>query len=105
MQHPIGCHRSALVMGHHDNGFAQFVDQTAQQSENRVCCFAVEVASRLVGDDERWIGDDCSGDGDALFLAAGKLAWEVVAAVRKPDQSEGKGDTSRPLGGGHRMQK
>ena len=42
---------------------------------------AVEVAGRLVGEDERGLGDERPGDRDALLLAAGQLGRLVVEAI------------------------
>ena len=38
------------------------------------------------------------GDGYALFLAAGELAWEVAEAVSQPHQLERGGSVLHPLG-------
>ena len=43
----------------------------------------VEVAGRLVGQDNFGAVHDGAGDGDALLLAAGKLGGEEVFAVFK----------------------
>jgi hypothetical protein len=50
---------------------------------------AVEVAGRLVANEERRVGDNSSRDGHALLLAARQLLRLVAAAVREPDQREG----------------
>ena len=62
--------------------------ELAEQFEDAGGGFAVEVAGRLVGDEERRIGDDGAGDGDALFLAAGKFGRRVVHAVAETDQRQ-----------------
>lgn len=49
----------------------------------------VEVAGGFVGDDERRVGDEGAGDGDALFLAAGELPGEVTHPVAQADEFEG----------------
>ena len=49
---------------------------------------AVEVAGRLVGEDERRLGDERPGDGDALLLAAGQLGRLVVEAVAQAEPLE-----------------
>ena len=45
----------------------------------------VEVAGRLVGDEDGRVGDDGARDGDALLLAAGELPRVVVHAVVEAD--------------------
>src|SRR5699024_3607658 len=49
----------------------------------------IEVAGGFVGEEEVGVGDDGAGDGDALFLAAGELAGEVVEAVAQAHEVEG----------------
>ena len=56
------------------------------QRENLVGALGVEVAGRLVGDDQFRVGDDRPGDADALLLPAGELPRPVVHAVRQADQ-------------------
>ena len=46
----------------------------------------VQVARRFVRDDELRISHKGTGDGDALFLAAGELAWQVFRAIAEADQ-------------------
>jgi hypothetical protein len=44
----------------------------------------VEVARRLVGEDDRRTVDQGAGDGDALAFAAGKLRGQVLEARARP---------------------
>ena len=46
---------------------------------------AVEVAGRLVGQDDAHAGGEGAGDGDALLLAAGKLARIVPQPMAEAD--------------------
>ena len=48
----------------------------------------VEVAGRLVGEEQRRLVHQRAGDGDALLLAAGELARQVVLAVGQADGGE-----------------
>ena len=54
----------------------------------------VEVAGRLVGQDDVGVVDQRPGDGHALLLAAGELRGPVVEPVAQADQP---GDLDRPL--------
>ena len=54
----------------------------------------VEVPGRLVGEDQRRIGDERAGDGDALLLAARQLRGQVVDPVFEPDLAQRR---QRPL--------
>ena len=48
----------------------------------------VEVAGRLVGEQQRRIGDDGAGDRDALFLSARELTRVVLVAIAQADDAE-----------------
>ena len=56
--------------------------------ENRGRRRRVERAGRLVAEDDLRVGRQSAGDGDALLLAAGKLAGVVVLPVRQADDFE-----------------
>ena len=49
---------------------------------------AIEVAGRLIGEDDFRIVDERTGDRHPLLLAAGKLARMMVFAVGKANGSE-----------------
>ena len=49
---------------------------------------AVEVAGRLVGEDQGGFRDDRAGDGDPLLLAAGQLGRLVVEPVAEAQAFE-----------------
>jgi hypothetical protein len=69
---------------HHDRWTARLVN-AADQIEDHPAVFRIEIASRLVGEDQRGAMDDGAGDGDALHLAAGKLVREMCAAIAESD--------------------
>ena len=58
---------------------------------------AVEVAGRLVGEDQRGFGDERPGDGDALLLAARQLGRLVVEPVAQAEPLEGRRGARRAL--------
>ncbi len=61
---------------------------------------AVEVAGRLVGEDQRGVGDDRARHGDALLLAAGELGRVMAGAVEDADGVErGAGALAARLAG------
>src|SRR5690606_34682575 len=66
------------IVSHHENGLAELGIEPAQQAEHLARRYPVEVAGRLVGDDERWVGDDGAGDRHALLLTARELGGVVV---------------------------
>ncbi len=45
---------------------------------------SIEIASRLVGQQDQRVGDDGAGNGHALLLAAGQFGRRMVLAARKP---------------------
>ena len=49
---------------------------------------AVEIAGRLVSQDDLRIVDQSAGDGDALLLSAGELAGMMIFAAGKADGGE-----------------
>ena len=61
-----------------------------EQVEDLVGALAVEIAGRLVGDDDLRVGDDGARDRHALLLAAGELARVVVDAVLEADHARAR---------------
>src|SRR5918995_3456201 len=70
--------RSSRVMGDHKNGFVELAVQAMHQFEHLFGRSLVEIARRLIGDQDRRVRSDSPSDGNALFLATGKLAREMV---------------------------
>src|SRR5580704_13486478 len=85
-------------MGDHQDSFAVFLGEAGEEVENFVGAFAVEVAGRLIAEQESGVGNDGAGDGDALFLSAGKLARIVIHAVAETYDSESSFHVLTPLG-------
>jgi hypothetical protein len=69
-----------------------------EQVDHLFAGVAVEVAGRLVGQNQRRLHDGGAGDGDALALAAGKLVRLVVGAVFQAEILERLGDAALALG-------
>ena len=63
--------------------------QLVEQVHDLGAGVAVEVAGRLIGEDQRGFGDERSGDRDALLLSAGQLGRLVVQAIAHPEPLEG----------------
>ena len=72
------------VVRDHDDRLLELAIEQLEQVEDLAGGGAVEVAGRLVGDEQVGVGDDRPGDGHALFLAAGELARIVVLASLRP---------------------
>ena len=86
------------VVGDHDHRLAELVDRLAQQAQDVGARLRVEVAGRLVGEDDGRFGDQGAGDGDALLLAAGELGGPVGAAVLEADRADQLVDPLRRSG-------
>ena len=73
------------VVGDHDDRLLEFAVELFEQLEDLAAGGAVEIAGRLVGDQQVGVGDDGPGDGDALLLAAGELARVMMLAAGQAD--------------------
>src|SRR5215472_13721112 len=76
------------VMGDEDQSPASFAARPREKRGDLTCVLVVEVADRLVGEDERGIVDESPGDRDALLLAAAQFRRPVPRAVAKTDRVE-----------------
>ncbi|MBD0739042.1 hypothetical protein BGM09_06335 [Streptomyces sp. CBMA29] len=86
-------------MGDDQDGGALGVDLVEELDDARAGG-RVEVAGRLVREEQRRVADHGARDGDALSLAAGELVRLVVVAVGEPDAVEDGPCALAPLGAG-----
>ena len=77
----------ALVVGGHDHGGAGLVD-AVEQPHDALARGRVEVAGRLVGEQDQRPVDEGPGDRHALLLAAGELVREAVLLAGQADEVE-----------------
>jgi hypothetical protein len=61
------------VVGDHHDGLPVLAVEALQQVEDFVAGLAVEIAGRLVAEQQRGVGDQGPRDADALLLPARKL--------------------------------
>ena len=70
-----------IVSDEHDRSPA--CAELLQHAEHLAGRLGIEVAGRLVSEDEIRLVDERAGDGDALLLAAGQFAWFVRRSGRR----------------------
>ena len=87
-QHAVGDRGGARVMRDDHDRLPELGGRLAQQVEDLGARLRVEVAGRLVGEDDGGLVDQRAGDRDALLLAARELRGLVAAAVAEPDARE-----------------
>ena len=73
-----------LVVGDHHDGLAEFLARHPQKRQHVLTGAAVKVAGRLVGQQNRGLGCERACNCDALLLAAGQLAGQVLQLAFSP---------------------
>ena len=96
----IGVPRVAWVVGDHADRRAGLVE-LAEELHDRFAALRIEVAGRLVGEQDDRLAGDRARHGDALLLTAGQLARQVFRAVRHAHALEGVGHTLAAFGRPH----
>ena len=92
--HPLGLLGDVgLVRDQHDG--AAFFVQAREDPQDVLGGVRVEVAGRLVGEDQRGVGHDRPRDRDPLLLAAGQLGGLVVQAVGHPHRARARASARR----------
>ena len=76
------------VMGDEDQSPASFTACAREKPGDLTCILIVEVANRLVGEDERGIIDQSPGNRDTLLLAPAQFRRPVPGAIAKTDRVE-----------------
>ena len=74
------------------------VGELAEDPHDLLRCRRVEIARRLVGEQDRRPIDERAGDGDALALAAGQLVGPVLHAIAELHALEGFDGARAALG-------
>ena len=71
------------VVGANQRGKARHVHELGKRRKHVIGGFRIEVAGRLVGQQQRRVVDERAGNRHALLLAAGELVGEVVQLGRQ----------------------
>ncbi len=85
VQRPLRAFGRVRIVRHHHDGLAVLLVERLQQIEDLVAGLAIEIAGRLVAEQQRRIGHDRARDADALLLAAGQLPRVVLGAIGQAD--------------------
>src|ERR1051325_2868541 len=97
-QNAAGAAGNVFFVRDDDEGVALF-RQFIKKGHDFRAGFGIEVACRLVGQEDGGIVDQRAGDGNALALAAGKFVGFVMDAVGQPDAGERvEGDLPAAIG-------
>jgi len=92
--HSVHLARETFVVRRDQRGAAFAPNEAEELAEHGIGGVLVEIACRLVGENERRFVCESPGYGDALLLAAGKLGRPVIEPLR---QSKRAKQLSRPL--------
>ena len=85
----------AVIVGDDDQAIAALGVELEQQVDNLVAGRRVEIAGRLVGEEERGAIAQGAGDGDALLFAAGEFRGPVMQPRAEADAIEQIGGVGR----------
>src|SRR5437588_11012565 len=85
--HAVGVASDARVVRDHDYGLPAFV-QPPQQRHHMVAAAPIEVARRLVRENDLGVVDQRACDRGPLLLAAGELRWELVPLLADVEHHE-----------------
>ena len=80
--------RQAGVMRHQDKRCLSPPLQVEQQVDDMTAGLAVEIACRLVGEENLRVGTQGASQRHALLLPSGELGREMIYPVRQPDLVE-----------------
>src|SRR4051794_15735472 len=82
-------------MRHENDGGARLTVQRLQQLDDAHARVAIEVAGRLVREENAWPIRERARDGHALLLSARELRGVVIEAVREPNPLQDVACTGR----------
>ena len=96
----VGVGRRLRIVGDEDDRLAALDARAPQRIEDLGAGRVVEVAGRLVGEQERRPGDERAGDGHPLLLARRQLVGLVVLLAGQVDQLDDVADPVAELAAG-----
>ena len=75
-------------MRYHDNRLGVRAIQRLEQIQDFIARLAIQIAGRLIAQQNRWVGHNRAGDADALLFAAGKSSRIMFGAMRQANDGE-----------------
>ena len=96
-QHAVGVGGRLRVVGDEDDRLAPLLAGPPQRVEDLGAGRVVEVAGRLVGEEQRRARHEGAGDGDALLLAGRQLVRLVVLLAGQVDELDDVADAPAEL--------
>ncbi len=97
----MGALRQVIIVGHHQHRFA-LLNQALEQRHHRLGRAGIEVAGRLIGDDQGWVIGQGARNRHALLLAAGKVRRELIGLVADLYFLQQRHGTRQAAAGGER---
>src|SRR6185436_15353994 len=74
------------IVGDDEERAVRALRQAVEELEDLAADGRVEVRGRLVGEEDRWVGDQRARDRDALFLSAREIARQEARALGQADR-------------------
>ncbi len=99
MHDPPAVFSDVRLVGHQDDRDALLHVQSLEDAHDLGAGLGIQVAGRLVGQDDARLVDQRPRDGDALLLPAGQLVGPMVDAVAQPYRLQGALGPLPPLRG------
>src|SRR5436190_10777059 len=81
MHSAFSVHGESVVVSHHANGRPSAM-QLFQQIHDRLTVARIEVSGWFIRKENGGLAGKCSGNRDTLLLSAGKLAGQMLGAVK-----------------------
>jgi len=75
------------VMGDEQHCRSLFLIELHQQVEDRIGAAAVEIARRLIGEEEGGVHRKCPGQGDPLLLTPAQMICQMILPGGQPDST------------------
>ena len=73
-------------MGNHNDGISVLLVDLLDQTQNFLRCVVIQCACRLVAEKDVRIFYNSTTNGRSLLLTAGKLVWQLMSVLIKPQR-------------------